>query len=276
MGEHGDAPVGVHQASDERAEAAFAARTIEQLLGGASFHSIDSGRVAGDGTQGLGFSDFAVLYRTDRQAKALLEAFTQAGLPVQKRSHDRLAERPGVEQILAELAFAGAGTTVTERVRHAGDAVLTRGADAAEIHTAVDLLKPLAVRCGEDMARFRAELSLGVEVDTWDPRADRVSLLTLHAAKGLEFPVVFVVGCEDGLLPLRWPGAEPDAEELAEERRLLFVGITRARRHLYLSHAAERGGRVAARSRFLADLGDGIDQLSAPRARSRERQLRLL
>jgi uncharacterized protein (TIGR00375 family) len=276
MGEHGDAPVGVHHAADERAEAAFVVRTIDQLLGGASFHSLDSGRVVTDGAQGLGFSDFAVLYRTDRQARALLDAFDQAGLPVQKRSHDRLAERPGVEQIVAELAYPGEGETVVERVRHAADAVLARGADAAGIHSAVDLLKPLASRCGEDLALFRTELSLGVEVDTWDPRADRVSLLTLHAAKGLEFPVVFVVGCEDGLLPLRWPGAEPADEELAEELRLLFVGITRAQRHLYLSHAGERGGRTASRSRFLADLGDTVERLGAPRARPRERQLRLL
>jgi superfamily I DNA/RNA helicase len=77
-------------------------------------------------------------------------------------------------------------------------------------------------------------------VDTWDPRADRVSLLTLHAAKGLEFPVVFLAGCEDGLLPLRFGTAPPSQRELAEERRLLFVGMTRARSHLYLSWAARR------------------------------------
>src|SRR5262249_1283284 len=79
------------------------------------------------------------------------------------------------------------------------------------------------------------------EVDTWDPRADRISLLTLHAAKGLEFPVVFIVGCEDGLLPLRpWHGAEVD---YAEERRLLFVGMTRATTRLVLLTAAERSIR---------------------------------
>ncbi|WP_431877594.1 UvrD-helicase domain-containing protein [Amycolatopsis sacchari] len=276
MGEHGDALVGVHHAADERAEGAFVARTIDQLLGGASFHSLDSGRVVGDGSQGLGFSDFAVLYRTDRQARAVVEALTQAGLPFQKRSHDRLAERPGVEEILAELAYAGG--TVLDRVRRAADVVLGRGAEEAEVHTAVDLLTPLALECGDDLARFRTELSLGVEVDTWDPRADRVSLLTLHAAKGLEFPVVFVVGCEDGLLPLRWPGTEPAEEELAEERRLLFVGITRAQRHLYLSHAASRTGRPAAVSRFFADLGDGVERIGdvVPKARPRETQLRLL
>ncbi|MTD59319.1 AAA family ATPase [Amycolatopsis sp. RM579] len=277
LGEHGDALVGVHQAADGRAEAAFVARTIDQLLGGSSFHSLDSGRVNSDGTQGLGFSDFAVLYRTDRQARALLDAFAQAGLPVQKRSHDRLSDRSGVEEIVAELAHPGAGTTVAERVRHAADTVLARGVDEPLVHTAVELLKPLALRCA-DLAQFRTELSLGVEVDTWDPRADRISLLTLHAAKGLEFPVVFVVGCEDGLLPLRWPGAEPAEEELAEERRLLFVGITRAQRHLYLSHAAERWGRAVARSRFLTDISADVERIgdAVPRGRPRETQLRLL
>jgi superfamily I DNA/RNA helicase len=65
-------------------------------------------------------------------------------------------------------------------------------------------LRLVAARHGDDLAQFRSEIALGVDADLWDPRADRVSLLTLHAAKGLEFPVVFIVGCEDGLLPLHW------------------------------------------------------------------------
>lgn len=296
FGDHGDDLIGMHHAATERAEGSFVAHTIERLLGGASFHSLDSGRVDSDGTQGLGFSDFAVLYRTDRQAHAVMEALTQAGLPFQKRSHDRLAERPGVDRILGELVYAPggepAGMPVLERLRQAANAVLGRVSpteqeeSAAHIHAAVDLLRPLADRCGDDLQQFRTELSLGVEVDTWDPRADRVSLLTLHAAKGLEFPVVFVVGCEDGLLPLRWPGMasdEVDEEQVHEERRLLFVGITRAQRHLYLSHAAERvrqGSPVKTnRSPFLAyvdaavceRLGDAV-----PRQKPRQVQLRLM
>jgi DNA helicase II / ATP-dependent DNA helicase PcrA len=87
-----------------------------------------------------------------------------------------------------------------------------------------------------------------------------------------------VVGCEDGLPPLRGPGGPPSAEELAEERRLMFVGITRAQRHLYFSHAAERAGRKTSRSPFLADLREGFEQIGerAPWTRQQHTQLRRL
>ena len=292
-----DCRVGIHHAPTEQAEASFVARTIEQLLGGVSFHSLDSGRVNSEGTAVLGFSDFAVLYRTDRQAGAVMDALTQAGLPFQKRSHDRLADRPGVARLLGELSYAPAGArdprSVRERLGHAARALLsrlpaaTREDTATEIHAALDLLTPLADRCSEDLERFRTELSLGVEVDTWDPRAEAVSLLTLHAAKGLEFPVVFVVGCEDGLLPLRWAASSDDAddedeEQVREERRLLFVGMTRAQRQLYLSHAAQRlrqgTTRTTSRSPFLAELdAASCEQIgdALPRRKSRDTQLRL-
>jgi superfamily I DNA/RNA helicase len=110
-------------------------------------------------------------------------------------------------------------------------------------------------------------------------------LLTLHAVKGLEFPVVFVVGCEDGLLPLRWPAVAPDdaeSEQVCEERRLLFVGMTRAQQHLYLSYAAQRvrhgTARKTSRSPFLANLDAAVyEQIgdALPRQKPRDTQFRL-
>jgi superfamily I DNA/RNA helicase len=159
----------------------------------------------------------------------------------------------------------------------------------AQLRAAVELLSPLAERAGADADRFLAELALGAEVDVWDPRADRVSLLTLHAAKGLEFPVVFLVGCEDGLLPLRFGsgragtgdgGTDPGEADVAEERRLLFVGMTRARTHLLLSHARRRTARGELReprpSDFLADIPAPLLERSTRAERRRTVQLRLL
>jgi superfamily I DNA/RNA helicase len=211
---------------------------------------------------GLGFSDFAILYRTDRQSSHIIEALTQAGMPFQKRSHDRLLNRPGVAQVTKDMAFVN-GETVLDRLRSA----------AMEDPAAHELLKPLARECGNDLERFYTELALGVEVDTLDPRADRISLLTLHAAKGLEFPVVFIVGCEDGLLPLRWPGSS-EAEgsaELAEERRLLFVGMTRAQRQLFLSYGSTRP-----RSPFLRELTDAHAVGGSNKGKRKAIQLSLL
>ncbi|HEX6588040.1 MAG TPA: 3'-5' exonuclease, partial [Longimicrobiales bacterium] len=86
--------------------------------------------------------------------------------------------------------------------------------------------------------RFLQKVALVADVDRHDPAADAVTLMTVHNAKGLEFPVVFISGLEDGLFPLSRSFDEPDA--LEEERRLFYVGITRAERKLYLTHARMR------------------------------------
>ena len=78
------------------------------------------------------------------------------------------------------------------------------------------------------------------ESHPYDARAQRVALMSLHASKGLEFPVVFVTGCEEGLLPYRRPGAAPEEVDVDEERRLLYVGMTRASRLLFLTRARRR------------------------------------
>jgi uncharacterized protein (TIGR00375 family) len=260
----GDEPIRVHESADAQAEAEFVTAGIDRLLGGASFHSLDSGRTDGNHSEHFDFSDIAVLYRTDAQSEPIIEALTRAGMPYQKRSHDRLARLPGMRQIAHELRHHGG--PVTERIRGAvGTLVAAHGETV--LRTAAELLTPLAKRFGEDLDGFLAELALGAEVDAYDPRADRIALLTLHAAKGLEFPVVFVVGCEDGLLPLRLP----DSDE-AEERRLFFVGMTRARSLLYLSSSRRREP-----SPFLRAIPDRyVARADAARRKPRDRQLRLL
>ena len=104
-----DGPVVVHAVSDEREEAEVVAAEIERLLGGASFHALDSRAVDGRdrAEHQLSFGDFAVLYRTSAQAAAVGEALARRGFPNQRRSHTRLAETPGVPQILAALGDAG-------------------------------------------------------------------------------------------------------------------------------------------------------------------------
>jgi len=201
----GPEQIEIHACTSDRAEAEHVVHSIERLLGGSTFFSLDSRRAAAHEGESLSFADVAVLYRTEAQSGPLVEALERSGMPVQRRSHRPLPDDP-----------------------------------------------------------------LTTDADLWDPRADRVSLLTLHAAKGLEFPVVFIVGCEDGLLPLHWGAAETDPQAMAEERRLLFVGMTRARQRLVLSHARRRlwQGKVrpTSPSPFLEDVQQRLVAMHQHRA----------
>lgn len=286
--------VGRYFAGSVADEADFVVRTVDELVGGLSHRSLDSGRVdsraVAPGT--LSFSDIAVLYRADSQSGPLVEALSRAGVPVQKRSHNRLRDRPGVQVIARELRHAdGPGGSLAARVKLTAQTLAQRYAaptlDAEQlapddVWAAADLLMPLAHRIGDDLPRFLQEIATGAEVDALDPRAEAVNLLTLHAAKGLEFPVVFLVGCEDGLLPMRWPGSKPDPDEVAEERRLFFVGLTRAQDRLYVTHAARRfrHGREREQSPtpFLSSIDAGLFERLGDTVPSRpkDRQLRLL
>ncbi|HEY3609635.1 MAG TPA: UvrD-helicase domain-containing protein [Pseudonocardiaceae bacterium] len=260
--------------ADADTEARHVVHTIEELLGGSTFHAHDSGRVTSDGVRGLSFDDIAILYRTGAQARPLMAALAKEGLPFQRRSHDRLRDHPGVRALLPYLRSTP-GSAAVPLLRAAGAAALRElPDDEEELRAAIDLLGPLASR--HTPAALLAELALGSEVDTWDPRANRISLLTLHAAKGLEFPVVFIVGCAEGLLPLRWPGADAD---VPEERRLFFVGVSRAQSHLYLSHAARDARERDLRpSSFLSVFDDTlVERAAAPtRTPRRSNQLTLM
>ncbi len=134
--------------------------------------------------------------------------------------------------------------------------------DTVESHGRIENLEELvgAAREAPDLDAFLEEVSLVADADEVDADSSQVLLMTLHTAKGLEFPVVFLIGMEDGVFPHLRSLGEPD--ELEEERRLAYVGITRAKERLYFSHAWCRNlwGQTQYNppSRFLQEIPDGL------------------
>ena len=121
----------------------------------------------------------------------------------------------------------------------------------------------------EALTAFLESVSLVTDTDNVDEKADTVTLITLHQAKGLEFPIVFIVGMEEGLLP--HVRSMDDPGEMEEERRLCYVGVTRAKERLYLHRAFRRGFRGSSGpsmpSRFLADIPQEL--IVSPRSTTR-------
>ena len=157
---------------------------------------------------------------------------------------------PVVEKLIGALGYEqylnGTGDRGEERIANARELVNA----AAEYNQS----EPEG-----DLLGFLEQTALISDVDTWDEEKGAVTLMTLHAAKGLEFPIVFIVGLEEGLLPFLRDEAVHDVEE---ERRLLFVGITRAKRRAFLSmaEARTRYGKAGFTqpSRFFDELPDEV------------------
>ncbi|MCL6499604.1 MAG: ATP-binding domain-containing protein, partial [Firmicutes bacterium] len=125
------------------------------------------------------------------------------------------------------------------------------------------------------LEEFLAEVSLVSDIDELTESEDAVTLMTLHNAKGLEFPIVFIAGMEEGVFP--HARSMTDMDELEEERRLCYVGITRARERLYLSYGQLRSlfGRTTANvpSRFLDELPEDVLERAEPGPKPWEAQV---
>ncbi|MBX2997800.1 MAG: UvrD-helicase domain-containing protein [Caldilineaceae bacterium] len=330
----------LYTAPTDSAEAEYVVHQIEELVGGTSYFSLDSGRVA-DETRPVerSFADFAVLYRLNAQSRPLQEAFERSGIPYQIVGQRSFYAQKGVRAILdlfwlwtnprsrvhwervltvdrrppaaatvAEVTaiFAGAdrgmidglgralyanGLTVAQRDRvmaltslyqqwqnhpvlieriEMAERFWTEQGSAALSEEDRRRLLGRAFSFGERVTDFLVSTALQGEGDDYDPRADRVTLTTIHAAKGLEFPVVFVVGCEAGITPYLPANRKVD---LAEERRLFYVAITRAGRKLILTHARRRVlyGQAMENnlSPFVEDIEEALLELRQAQARPR-------
>lgn len=289
----------IYHAPSDKAEAEYVVHEIEKMVGGLSYFSIDSARVTDDGS-GRSFADFAVLYRLGAQSQPLIEAFQRSGIPYQTVGQTPLADYKEIRLVLACLWFLynPDSTFHLEQAlskKRAGEMAAFLSALNGEkrqpvsglidqIHRAlverqvvrpdeasserVQQLKRRATLFEQRLGEFLEAMLLQAETDLYDPRADRVTLMTLHAAKGLEFPVVFIVGCEEGLLPYR---RDSQPAEVEEERRLFYVGMTRARQKLILTCAKTRflfGQKLAgAPSQFLSDIEEALTEIKKMAAR---------
>ena len=145
-------------------------------------------------------------------------------------------------------------TGYREHTQEAVDRGEERWENIRELRSAMREYTSIGARDG--LVEFLESVTLVSDVDNMDERTDAVTLITLHQAKGLEFPVVFIVGMEEGILP--HVRSMDDEAEMEEERRLAYVGVTRAKERLYLTHAFRRGFAGAwgpgDPSRFLKDI----------------------
>ncbi|MET9820839.1 MULTISPECIES: ATP-dependent DNA helicase UvrD2 [Streptomyces] len=245
---------------DEPAEAEGAARRIREL--------IDSGVPA---------AGIAVLFRTNSQSETYEQALADAGVPYQLRGAERFFDRPEVRKansaLRAAARFGGNDSLLDDvvdlpsqvRAVLSGEGWTTEPpAGSGAVRERWESLAAL-VHLAQDFATARTGATLSDLVVELDERAGAqhaptvqgVTLASLHSAKGLEWDVVFLVGVAEGMMPITY--AKTD-EQIEEERRLLYVGVTRAREHLHLSWALARtpGGRPSRRpSRFLKGLRPG-------------------
>ncbi|MBN1480348.1 UvrD-helicase domain-containing protein [candidate division KSB1 bacterium] len=302
-----DVKVHIKAAATDRAEAEFVVHRIEQHVGGTTFFSLDSGRVDNHGLpQDFTFADFAVLLRSRRLAPPLFEAFTRSGLPFHTvddstlTSHNFVhllavllqSEVPGKSDAIKSTATLYFSESDVPLFMHELQALPDKNpgtiiewlekfntvADDEETRHLLKTLKILSGQFGEKKDKFLDFLMLQKHIDNFDERTDRIHLMTLHAAKGLEFPVVFIVGCEEGVLPHYAPGQKIDVDE---ERRLLYVGMTRAQDHLYLTHSKQRVlyGRkqIQEPSRFLDSISQSLltQEQQKYKAKKKDNQLSL-
>lgn len=219
--------------------------------------------------QGVPAKEIAVLYRINAQSAVLEQALADAGIAYQVRGGTSFFENRVIVDAMQQLIRANLQNDLPPEPVAIARAALaplgysTQEPDGAQERERWQLLRAL-VDLVEDIVQLRNTDSLEVVLgelrrraaDKQPPAVDSVTLVTLHAAKGLEWDAVFLAGLTEGLLPFRY-AIDAGDEQIEEERRLFYVGITRARKHLALSWAPARqeGGRASRkRTRFLDGL----------------------
>jgi superfamily I DNA/RNA helicase len=237
-------------------------------MGGVRFFSFDSQITDGsEESEATSFSDFGVLFRLSRMAPDVIKAMNDHGIPSQLVGEEPFFKQEPVKTVIDILRLIAMppNSVLIQRLKEKqisglSESSLLKIKRNTNIHSieeyfieiitlffpdimvshkdAIERLLSLSKEYGSDVPLFLSLLQLGSSSDTYNPSAEQVTLMTIHAAKGLEFSHVFIIGCEDGILP--YTLFSKDTSDVEEERRLLYVGMTRAKRSLFLSHAKKR------------------------------------
>ncbi|MEK7153088.1 MAG: ATP-dependent helicase, partial [Patescibacteria group bacterium] len=262
---------------NEYSEAEWIVQEIERQVGGSDMlrgsehHHSDAQRT---------FKDFAILYRTHAVARTAQRALEDSGIPYQVAGEGSPYLQPhaaAITQSLAYLADMGDVPVVKNYPRVQTKAVLDQLKSHLRHMAPAQLAEKIAKALGLDAERAAASLRQYInslvrfesvplpkyvehmrhiaEQEYYDPMAEAVTLLTIHAAKGLEFSQVFLIGAEQGIIPLSRKGIIADIDE---EKRLFYVAVTRARDGLYIVHARTRGGERRQLSEFVTALPEAI------------------
>jgi DNA helicase II / ATP-dependent DNA helicase PcrA len=265
----GEKSIKVIKAHSANEEIRKIADIIEKEIGGYGYFAIDSGKIdSGVSQKAKSFSDFAVLFRTKAFAKNISYIFEKAGIPYQIAMRENIFLKTGIKEILSFLKIIEGVETYIDVERIKGflnvklekklaehktsmknlsvsekiDYIIQNSkaekliGDDEEKLTALKKVRQIANESGNDAGIFFDKIAFFKDTDSYDERAEKVSLMTMHAAKGLEFPIVFISGFEEGFIPFD----EEKIEDMEEERRLFFVAMTRAKEELYLSFSKKR------------------------------------
>ena len=225
--------------------------------------SLSTKRIINTPARGLGPGTIERIAALDEEAGGLLAACTLALdrelLKPQQGERVRAfaTMMHGFQARLAELPYPQLTARLIEESGY-GPMLREDGSPEARerLQNLDELLKGMeeSAAMGRSLQDYLEQVALVSDIDAWDGGADRVTLMTLHSAKGLEFPMVFMVGMEEGL----FPHARVDDSDIEEERRLCYVGMTRAMKRLVLTHALRRrvygDVQMNARSRFIDEI----------------------
>lgn len=274
-------PIVFASVPDEVGEGEYIVKEIEARLGGLTQHNQSSMVEEGGIRSSYSFSDFAIMFRMNSQADELKKGLERSGIPCNvlrwgytteegngKDLIGRLHEYARTSAIVKELKEMRTGQLLEYFIIDNNCSVDQRGELAGDLEVLLGKgWKEVSVL---DLMDLLCTFGPG---DDFDPKADAVVLMTLHMAKGLEFRVVFISGVDDGIIPYRG-GRHTDLEE---ERRLLYVGMTRAREELVLVHRRNVffHGRRACRapSPFLAEIPKNLlREVTIPDRRKGPRQ----